>query len=330
MSVRVLVLTALVALSGSAAYWLGTERDKESEQVQSQAWMKGFSAQASAINSVTISDSQSVIFRATQQNGEWMAHHLDTMQSFPVNRQALGELVSALRKATVLEPKTSDPDNYARLGLESLDVPDAQSVLLELSNGKQKWALIVGNPASSGLGQYVREQGKAVSFLIDTTLSLPRSPTDWLDNEVLPFSAQDVEKVVVAFNRQPEMTLIRSDGDVAEPWIWEEQPRDSRLTFPGVIAQTVSQMTPLQYESVAPYVQHQWEQQVLIGDIVFTLSDGSEVFAYMSKADEERLHKIWFSTPDSPHWVSDWVFTLNEYQASVFQVSSDQLLQSEN
>ncbi|WP_414828025.1 DUF4340 domain-containing protein [Alteromonas sp. H39] len=329
MSARVLVLTALVAISGSVAYWLATERDKGSGQVQSQAWMKGFSEQASAINSVTISDSQGVIFKATQQDGEWMANHLDTMQSFPANRQALGELVSALRKAAVLEPKTSDPDNYARLGLEAPEMQDAQSVLLELATGKQTWSLIVGNPASSGLGQYVREQGRAVSYLIDTTLSLPRSPTDWLENEVLPFSVQDIDKVVLAFNRQPEMTLSRSEGDVAEPWVWEQQPRDSRLAFPGVIAQTIGQMTPLQFTSVAPYVQHQWEQQVLIGDIVYTLSDGSDVFAYLTQADEDGLHKIWFSTPDSPHWVSDWVFALNEYQASMFQISGEQLLQSE-
>ncbi|WP_218311908.1 DUF4340 domain-containing protein [Alteromonas antoniana] len=329
MSIRVLVLTTLVALSGSVAYWLGSERDEESGQIQSQAWMKGFSEQASAINSVTISNPQGVIFKASQQNGEWMANHLDTMQSFPVDRQALGELVGALRNAQVLEPKTANPDNYTRLGLEALDVPDAQSVLLELATGKQKWSLIVGDSASSGLGQYVREQGRAVSYLIDTTLSLPRSSIDWLENEVLPFSDQDIEKVVVAFNRQPEMTLTRSEGDVAEPWIWEQQPRDSSLAFPGVIAQTIGQMTPLQFTDVAPYVQHQWEQQVLIGDIVFTLGDGSEIFAYMTEADDEGLHKIWFSTPDSPHWVSDWVFTLNEYQASVFQITSEQLLQPE-
>ncbi len=330
MSARILVLTALVALTGSVAYWLGTEREQKSAEVQSQAWMKGFSDSASAVNSITISNAQGVVFKATQQNGEWMANHLDTIQRFPVNRQSLGELISALREATVLEPKTSNPENYARLGLESLDNGDAQSVLLEVATGKQEWSLIIGNPASSGLGQYVREQGRAVSYLIDTTLSLPQSPSDWLEDDVLPFSASNIEKVAMAFNRQPEMTFTRSDDDVAQPWTWEQKPRNGTLMFPGVIAQKVDQMAEFQYSAVAPYVQHQWEELVLIGDIVFTLSDGSEVFAYMTQADEEGMHKLWFSTPDSPHWVSDWVFVLNDYQASMFQVSAEQLLQSGN
>ena len=83
MSARILVLTALVALTGSVAYWLGTEREQKSAEVQSQALMKGFSDSASAVNSITISNAQGVVFKATQQNGEWMANHLDTIQIFP-------------------------------------------------------------------------------------------------------------------------------------------------------------------------------------------------------------------------------------------------------
>lgn len=328
MTTRLLVLTVLVVLSGSVAYWLGMERDDPSTAVQSQEWLKDFASSASAINRIAVSNAQGVVFRASQQNGEWMATHLDTMQSFPVNRQSLGELISALRAATVLEPKTSNPDNYARLGVEPLENSDAQSVLLELATGKQQWALIVGNTASSGMGQYVREQDSAVSYLLDTTLSLPLSSTGWLEEDVLPFSARDVAKVEIAFNRQPEMTFTRREaGDVAQPWEWEQKPRNGTLLFPGIIAQKVNQMAELQYTAVAPYVQRQWEQQVLIGDIVFTLNDGSKVFAYITQPNQEGQHKIWFSTPDRPHWVSDWVFTLSEYQASLFQVSRDQLLQ---
>ena len=64
----------------------------------------------------------------------------------------------------VVERKTSDPANYAKLGVEAPDTPTAASTLVEVVAGKKTWSLIVGKSAE-GRAVYVRKPAEAASAL---------------------------------------------------------------------------------------------------------------------------------------------------------------------
>ena len=62
----------------------------------------------------------------------------------------------------IVERKTSDPANYAKLGVEAPDTPTATSTLVEVVAGKKTWSLIVGKGAD-GRAVYVRKPAEAAS-----------------------------------------------------------------------------------------------------------------------------------------------------------------------
>lgn len=325
MSMRVLILGIMVAASSGVAYWLTTQEDKTQQQTQS-VLLSGLQKQASAVNAIAIENASGVVFSAKQENGQWQATHLDTQLTFPVDLAPMSALVSAMSQAQILEQKTAKADYYDRLGVEGLAAPDAQSSMVTLSTGKQQWKLLVGLAASSGLGNYVRDPQKPTSYLIDQNITLPSGKTDWLSHDILPFNADAVASIRIDVNNKKAVWLVNS-GE--RGWELDGQSLNETLLYPTVVKQTVDSMMDLQFEDVKPYSQNQWDKHVLIGDVVFTLQDGSEVFAYLSEADEQGQHLIWFSTPDSPSWISDWVFTLSEYQSKAYLKSRSDLLQQD-
>ena len=62
-------------------------------------------------------------------------------------RARVRELAMSLANLKVVERKTSDPANYAKLGVEAPDTPTAASTLVEVVAGKKTWSLIVGKGA---------------------------------------------------------------------------------------------------------------------------------------------------------------------------------------
>ena len=68
-------------------------------------------------------------------------------RQFPADGSRVRELVLNLASLKVVERKTRDPANYARLGVEAPDTPTAGSTLVEVVAGKKTWSLIVGKGA---------------------------------------------------------------------------------------------------------------------------------------------------------------------------------------
>lgn len=323
---RTAILLILVILTVGGAYWVSRDNPDPRQSAEYEL-LSDFSALASSVNAVTVTDAQGVVFAATQVNGDWMATHINANQPFPVDRQALGELVSTLRQASVVEAKTASASYYPRLGVEPLSAADAQGTLVELGTGKQQWALIVGNPAGNGMGHYVREQQDATSYLIDAHVPLPSSATDWLIKEVLPFNAAEVAEIDITPANNRKVTLTRNGDELTAPWRWQQQPKDRSLSYPGVLAQSVADIVELRYSAVAPFVQEQWAQREQLVTVRITLKSGSEIGAYLAAGDAAGTYRIWFSTQDNPQWVSNWVFELNEFQAAPFLLVAEDLLQ---
>ena len=80
--------------------------------------------------------------------------------SIPADAARVRELALGLASLEVVERKTSDPANYAKLGVEAPDTPTAASTLVEVVAGKKTWSLIVGKGAD-GRAVYVRKPAEA-------------------------------------------------------------------------------------------------------------------------------------------------------------------------
>ncbi|MCW8107340.1 DUF4340 domain-containing protein [Alteromonas ponticola] len=325
MNIRLIILISLVVVTSATAYWLIFHTDR-SQSLQQSLWLEELGTQGMSVHQIEVANTSGTVFKAQKEDGKWVATHLDTRLGFPADKRELTSLVSALSQAKIIETKTSNPEYYHRLGVEEITKQDAQSTRVLLNGDNNSWRVIIGNAAANGLGTYVRTAGKPTSLLVDQLFNLPTGPSDWLSKQVLPFTPEDVVKVVVRYRDNQPVQFVRRQEPAEQAWQLADLKQNESLVYPGVIAQTIKDLTSLNYDNAIPYVENQWEVERLIGDITFTLTDHSQVFAYMTQPNEKGNHKVWFSMPDNPSWVSDWVFVLSEFNAKSYMIGRNDVV----
>jgi hypothetical protein len=129
-------------------------------------------------------------------------------RQYPADASRVRELVLSLASLRVVEHKTKDPANYARLGVEAPDSPTAGSTLVEVVAGKKTWSLIVGKGAD-GKAVYVRKPAEAVSLLAAPFITVDPDQKRWIDRLLVDVPGTNVHDVSVKLSNSPAYVLTR-------------------------------------------------------------------------------------------------------------------------
>lgn len=123
---------------------------------------------------------------------------------YPADQDKVRELILGAARLTRIEPKTSNPDLYSRIGLDDIHSTDGTAVQYSFknANGDALAELIVGN---SRLGRadpqtseyFVREPAMAQSWLVQGKLPDTIGVIAWLDSEVVGVAQDRVHQVKV-------------------------------------------------------------------------------------------------------------------------------------
>jgi hypothetical protein len=130
-------------------------------------------------------------------------------RQYPADAARVRELALALANLKVIERKTSDPANYAKIGVEKPDSPTAASVLVEVVAGKKNWSLIVGKGAD-GRAVYVRKPAEAASSLAQPFLSPDPDQKRWIDRLLTDIPGANVHDIAVRTGNGPAYLLTRA------------------------------------------------------------------------------------------------------------------------
>jgi hypothetical protein len=134
-------------------------------------------------------------------------------RQYPADGSRVRELVMNLVAMKIVERKTSDPANYARLGVEAPDSPTAASSLLEVVAGKKTFSLIVGKGAE-GRAIYARKPDDAVSALVEPGVTADPDQKRWLDRTIVDLPGASVYDISVKPAAGPAYLLARAQrGD---------------------------------------------------------------------------------------------------------------------
>jgi hypothetical protein len=117
-------------------------------------------------------------------------------RQYPADAARVRELALALANLKILERKTSDPANYAKIGVENPDSPTAGSTLLEVVAGKKTWSLIVGKSAE-GRAVYIRKPAEAASSLAQPLIAPDPDQKRWIDRLLTDIPGANVHDVAV-------------------------------------------------------------------------------------------------------------------------------------
>lgn len=167
-------------------------------------------------------------------------------RDFRADPGKLRRLLVDLAKLHVIEEKTSDPANYARLGVEEPG-PGTAATRVVASGADSEFGLIVGKVADS-TSVYVRLPDSAQSLLAAPQITAGADPKQWIDTALIDLPADRVESVAVTPATGPAWQASR-DAATA-PLELQGLPKGSAQRSPDAVTPVAAVLGNLQFEDV--------------------------------------------------------------------------------
>jgi hypothetical protein len=137
---------------------------------------------------------------------------------YRVQGAKLREMLTGLTELRIVEPRTSDPEQFARLGLDDPAKPDGTATLLRVLGGDDKPLLeiITGHRRMRTQGNvpesiYVRRPGENRSYLAEGRLAVDADPALWLDRELMNIANTRIATATIR-NGEQVLEFARADG----------------------------------------------------------------------------------------------------------------------
>lgn len=134
---------------------------------------------------------------------------------YPIIESKLRELFAGLTELRLTEPRTSDPTEYARLGVENPGATGTSTLLtVRNASGATLATLILGHRRTRSQGGlpeavYVRRPGEAQSWLAEGSVPADADPQSWLVRDLTDIAPAKVVKVT-ATTEAGTLTFTRS------------------------------------------------------------------------------------------------------------------------
>ncbi len=214
MNNKILVTLLSLLIVVVTGYWLTQRGSAPDTQLSSARLFPKLEAQANSVEEIEVKTATEA-FTLVQREGAWQLVERD---HYPADFNQVQKLVLGMASLNSVEPKTSRADRYARLQVEEVDAEGAKSMQVTLKGeGQVLAALIVGKRAQS-IGQsgasryYVREVGKAQSWLAEGKLVAEKSMMAWLDTTLFPIKATEIKSIQIEHAPDGEkLELIQSE-----------------------------------------------------------------------------------------------------------------------
>lgn len=133
--------------------------------------------------------------------------------NYPANPAYVQGLLSGLKGARRIEPKTSNPDYFDRLGL----IENGLDVTVSNESGENLATLKAGDqffsPAGGGITTFVLDQAASRAWTVSGLPQLSSFPAYWLAPEVVGISPLRVKSFEISFGDGQVWSAARSDLD---------------------------------------------------------------------------------------------------------------------
>jgi hypothetical protein len=175
---------------------------------------------------------------------------------YPARFETVKEAIMGLADLRLVEPKTDDPQQYAKLGVENPTDEDAQSVRVTLQDGSEQViaSLVVGQRAGTAGRQsrrYVRREGEARSWLARGTLEVQADPLGWLDRQIMRLGMDRIASVSVT-HPDGECLLVSRPSAEQRNFDVADVPDDRELRYDGAANPIASALSFLSLDDVMP------------------------------------------------------------------------------
>jgi Domain of unknown function (DUF4340) len=184
-----LVVAALLAIS--AALFLSMHRNAGHVDTRDVPLFPALAGELGTVSSLDIRKGAAAPTVSLQKKGDqWtVAQRGD----YPADVSKLRKLLLALSDAKIIEEKTSDPANYALIGVDNPTAATAVGTQIAFAVQDGSHSVIVGKP--SGDGNFVRRGDEKTSYLVAPSIYVESEPRYWIETKLLDISADDINRI---------------------------------------------------------------------------------------------------------------------------------------
>ena len=202
---KFVILGVAAAVLLAAGIWLSHHRSSQQANISGSQVFGDLEAALGQVTEVRLSKGDGSRTTLRKDAAGWTV----VEREFPADPARVRELVLALARLRVVEQKTSDPANYAKLGVETPDTPAAASTLVEVVAGAKVWVLIAGKVADNR-AVYVRKPKDAASALAAPFFNADPDQKRWVDRLITDIPGASVHEVAVQMGKEPSYLLTRA------------------------------------------------------------------------------------------------------------------------
>ena len=203
---------------------------------------------------------------------------ISELSSYPADWRKVREVLTGVAWASVSEIKTSNPEYFARLGVEDINAEDASGLLLDIGIGDDRYQLILGHEAESRNGQYVRISGVDQSYLIAETIDVPATPIDWAEDIIVDVGSGLVAEVTIEHADGERLTVSRVSADDSE-FSLHDVPEGRETLAAWAINRLGAVFTQVRMEDVMPESRFSGDSETRVRVLTFSgLELDAEVF----------------------------------------------------
>ena len=303
MNKQVCILAAIAILALGLGVWLSQTPSKN--KFEAGLLFDNLQEFANQVDSVEITNAQGVLFSAQKVGDRWLATFDPEQPVYPIAHENLAKFVETIMRAKLVEAKTSKPQNYIRLGLQSVDIEASMASLVTLKSGENSWQVLIGNKVSVGEGHYILKPEDSQSWRTDKTISLPIDKFSWLKHPILPYQAQDISSIARVDSLDWQIARAAS-GD----FYLINMPKDKELEYTSILNSIVSSITNLDFEQLVPA-----NENLTLSLKVLTQLEVSTA--------EENVFQVVVSELNDKHFVNFSATGQSEYwQKGYYQISN--------
>ncbi|HEX4365671.1 MAG TPA: DUF4340 domain-containing protein [Rhodopila sp.] len=272
-TVGLLVALAVIAIVGGWYFGSATMPGEQTTVARGKLMFPGLTPELPQVARIEITHQGKQTVIEKRADGGW---GVASMHDYPVQEAKLRGLLTGLTELRLAEPRTKDPSEFSRLGVDDATGANSSADLLRLVDaaGKPIVAMIAGHRRVRSQANvpdeiYVRRPGENQSWLAEGELQVDADASLWLDRTVMNIGHERIASVTVGdqalvFGRQPggKLTLTQpADHPKLEDYKVDDVARALELlTFEEVKA-----------NADAPGA------DAPVGHAVFTTSDGLAV-----------------------------------------------------
>jgi hypothetical protein len=323
-----LVIAAVLAVAGGWYFGTATQPVEQTSIDNGKLMFPDLAAKLKDAQRIEITN-KGLVTTIELKNGVW---GVADRGGYPVQETKLRGLLTGLTELRLAEPRTSDPAEYARLGVENptKDTKGTASLLRVLDgSGKPIVTLIVGHRKTRTQGDvseevYVRRPGDAQSWLADGSVQADPDPQVWLDRNVINIAPTLITKVV-STKGGGTMELTR-DGDKLKV----TQPAESPKLEDYKVEDVDQALSNLTFQDVRPLNQPYGDKA---GEAVFSTSDGLNITVTLYHLGKDSWTRFAVAAPDRGKPEADrlnaklanWAFETGTWKDAALVPSLDDL-----